>query len=192
MVKREIRILGIDDAPFSKKDKNVLAVGSVFRGGNYMDGLISFKVQRDGNDSTEKIIRAVKKTKHRRQIQCIMIDGLALGGFNLVDIQELQKKTKMPVIVTIRKMPDMAEIEKALRAARLNVKEKMGLMKKAGRIYRMKVKGRDLFLQLAGIDLRKARNIISISATHSLIPEPLRISHLIASGIIKGESKGRA
>ena len=38
----------------------------------------------------------------------------------------------------------------------------------------------------------EARQIIKIAATRGLMPEPIRLAHLIASGIVEGESRGRA
>ena len=38
----------------------------------------------------------------------------------------------------------------------------------------------------------KAKEILEIVCTRSLIPEPIRIAHLIASGIIYGQSRGKA
>ena len=62
MVKKEIRVLGIDDAPFDKfKDKKCLIIGVFFRGGNFLDGVLSSKVAVDGSDSTAKMIKMVRK-----------------------------------------------------------------------------------------------------------------------------------
>ena len=36
--------------------------------------------------------------------------------------------------------------------------------------------------------LKNARELIRISSMHSNIPEPLRVSHMIATGVVKGES----
>ena len=52
-IKKEIRVVGIDDSPFKKSEKKCLILGAIFRGGNYIDGLISSKASIDGDDSTE-------------------------------------------------------------------------------------------------------------------------------------------
>ena len=193
-IKKEFRILGIDDSPFNKfTDKECLIVATVFRGGNYMDGLLSTKVKVDGEDSTKKLIQIIKKTKHKGQLRCIMIDGVALAGFNVINIKELNKKTKLPVIVITRRRPNFRKIENALkRANKKTWKKKLNLMKKAGEIFRVKIKNKNLYFQIAGIQEKEAKEIIKIATTHAIIPEPLRISHLIASGIVLGESRGRA
>lgn len=193
-IKKELRILGIDDAPFNKfKDKDCLVVATVFRGGNYMDGLLSTKVKVDGTDSTAKLIKIVKASRHIEQLQCIMIDGIALAGFNVIDIQQLNKKTKLPIIVIIRRMPDFKKIETALKQAdKKTAKTRLNLMHKAGVIHKTKIKNKKIYFQIAGISAKQAAKIIKISATHAIIPEPIRIAHIIASGIVLGESKGRA
>jgi endonuclease V-like protein UPF0215 family len=42
------------------------------------------------------------------------------------------------------------------------------------------------------MSIKEAAEAVKMSCTHSAVPEPLRIAHMIASGIIKGESKGKA
>ncbi len=68
----------------------------------------------------------------------------------------------------------------------------MKLMEKAGVVYPVNVKGKNLYVQMSGIELESVRKILELTSTHSNIPEPIRISHLIASGIVLGESHGRA
>ena len=42
MVKKEIRVIGIDDSPFKKFSRQkILVIGTIFRGGNWLDGVLS-------------------------------------------------------------------------------------------------------------------------------------------------------
>lgn len=187
MVKKEIRVIGIDDSPFNKsKDKKILVVGVVMRGGISIDGILSAKVSVDGNDATKKLISMINKCKFKPQLQCIFLDGIAVGGFNIIDINELNKKTKLPVIVVIRRNPDIAKIKNTL--VKIKKQQKIKLLEKAGKVIQLN----DIFVQLAGIDFGKARKILKIVCTRSLLPEPIRLAHLIASGVVLGESRGRA
>lgn len=186
MHKKEIRVLGIDDGPFTRKDSEVLVVGSIYRGGQSLDGVISTKIDRDGNNSTEKLIQLINKTKFKPQLQCIFLNGIALGGFNVIDIKELNKKTRIPIIVIIRRKPDLRRIQEVLK--KINQEEKIRLIEKAGEIHPIN----KIFVQLAGISLEEAKSILRVSVTKSNIPESLRMSHIIAAGIVLGESKGKA
>jgi endonuclease V-like protein UPF0215 family len=186
-MKRETRVIGIDDAPFDKRiKKDVLVVGSVFRGGSFLDGLVSTKVRVDGNNSTKKLIAMINASKFRPQLQCIFLDGIAVAGFNVIDVKRLSKETKLPLIVVIRRYPDYSKIKRALNIIKKPAKFK--LMEKAGRVHMIG----DIYCQLVGLDLKKAREILKITCTRSHIPEPIRVAHIIASGIVEGESRGRA
>ena len=186
-MKREIRILGIDDSPFEKHQKGkVLVVGTIFRGGEWIDGILSTKVTIDGKDSTEKLISMINKCKFKTQLRAIVINGIALGGFNIIDIEKLSKKTRIPVIVVVRHMPDFKNIKKTLE--KLGMKSKYKLIQNAG----TPLKFKKVYFQFKGTTEEDAREILKISCTHSFIPEQIRVAHLIASGIIEGESRGRA
>jgi hypothetical protein len=47
-------------------------------------------------------------------------------------------------------------------------------------------------MQLIGIKRADAESVVKISSTRSLVPEPLRVAHLIATAIVRGESYGKA
>ena len=187
MVKKEIRVIGIDDSPFNKfKDKKILVIGVVMRGGSWVDGILSTKVTVDGDDSTKKLAEMINKCKFKPQLQCIFLDGIAVGGFNVVDVKELGKKTKLPVIIVIRRKPDIQNIKNTLK--KIKKQQKIKLIEKAGEVFRID----NIFIQSAGIEIDDLRKILKVVCTRSLIPEPIRLAHLIAQGVIFGESKGRA
>ena len=187
MLKKEMRVIGIDDSPFNKfKKDQVLVVGAVFRGGLYLDGILSTKVNVDGNNATKKIAEMINKCKFKPQLQCIFLDGIAVAGFNVIDVKELSKKTKLPVIVIIRRKPNIENIKETL--IRIKKKNKIKLLEKAGSVHQI---GK-IYIQLTGLSIDKAKEILKITCTRSLIPEPIRIAHLIASGITFGESRGKA
>jgi endonuclease V-like protein UPF0215 family len=106
VVKPEIRVLGIDDGRFVPHSKSqVPIVGVVFRGGYWLEGVMSTTVTVDGVDSTERISKMVISSPHYKQLRVIMLNGVTFGGFNIVDIQTLNRCTGLPVIVVTQKKP---------------------------------------------------------------------------------------
>jgi endonuclease V-like protein UPF0215 family len=192
-VKKEIRIMGIDDAPFSKSHRtNVLVLGTIHRGGDALEGVVSTYVQVDGVDATAKLIAMINNTKHKDQLQCIMLDGIAVGGFNVVDICELSKLTNLPVLSIIRHRPNMERVKAALKNVP-NFDVKWENMRKAGRVHEAPLSnGNKIYFQCKGVTPKKAIEIIEVSVSHGNMPEPIRTAHIIASGVVEGESKGRA
>src|SRR3989344_2798039 len=103
--KKEVRVIGIDDASFDKfKDRSVTVIGTIYRGGSFMDGALSTKVRIDGNNATDKIAAMINSCKFKPQLRCILLDGIAVGGFNVIDVKKLSKKTSLPVIVVMRRL----------------------------------------------------------------------------------------
>lgn len=186
-LRREARVIGIDDGPFFKFRKGtVLVVGTIYRGGDYMDGIVSTTADVDGSDSTGKIAKMINKSKFKSQIRCIFLDGIAVGGFNIIDLPELHKSTKLPIIAVIRKYPDIPKILETL--------ENLGMEKKVRLITQLPkpTKVGKVYIQYVGLTLDRAIEFLKLTTIHSYIPEPLRIAHIIAAGVIKGESRGRA
>jgi uncharacterized protein len=187
MLKKELRVIGIDDGPFKKSSNaRVLVVGTIFRGGLFMDGILSTKVKIDGKNATKKIIEMINGCKFKQQLQCIFLDGIAVAGFNVIDIKQLNKSTKIPVIVIIRRKPNFQKISKTL--CKIGKKEKIRILEKAGPVYSIN----KIYIQISGISIKNAEEFLKVTCTRSLIPEPIRIAHLIASGITDGQTRGKA
>jgi len=185
-MRKEIRVLGIDDSPFKRNQNNVLLVGTFFRGGSFMDGLLSTEVKKDGSNSTIKIAERINSSKFKSQIRAILLDGIAVAGFNVINIDKLNKLTNIPIIVIMRTYPDLPKMFRALK--KINQKSKIKLIEKAGKIHKHK----KIHFQSTGLSIEKTKEIIDLTTTYADIPEPIRIAHLIASGVIKGESSGQA
>jgi len=180
-MKTQIRAIGIDDAPFKKgKNENVLVVGVVSRP-KLIEGILSTYVKSDGKDATKKILKMIKKSRFFEEIKIIFLNGITLAGLNIIDIKKLSKEIGVPVVCITRKRPNPDELKKALKKANLRVK-----------LPSLEIKKLDgIFLQYYGAEVAKIKKYISLFAYHSKIPEPLRLAHLIASGVLSGESRGK-
>ncbi len=178
------RFLGIDD---SFRGKDCVIVGCVTQGNAYVDGFMVGRISVDGLDSTQVIVKMVSKSKFRRQIKCIFLNGITFGGFNIADIHEIYEKLNIPVVVVMRRMPDFDAIFDALKNFEDgDVRKEM--IEKAGKVY----KAANLFIQISGCSLDEALEFLKKSKLKGNVPEALRLAHLVASSIIHGESKGRA
>lgn len=192
-IKKEIRILGFDDGPFKPRSKEkVLVVGAIYRGGNFFDGLMRTEVTCDSLDATDKIAEVVNNSRHKQELRVLMFKGVTIGGFNIIDIKSLSQKTHLPIIIVSRKKPNLKKILEALKNFH-DFKERWEFIRNAGKIYKVEIKkNKNLYYQFIGLQKDEAEKIIKLACTRSLIPEPLRVAHLIASAMVKGESKGRA
>ena len=189
-MKQEIKVVGIDDAPFSFGQKKVVVIGVIIRGNAYIEGILKAEIEVDGCDATAIITNLINGTRHKNQLKVIMLDGISLGGFNVVDIQELHRNTGLPVITITREKPDFTKIKNALQKHFVDWKKRWitileGTLRQVEGKY-------PLYVQYEGITFPTVREIIRLCTIRGAIPEPIRIAHLIATGITLGESHGRA
>jgi hypothetical protein len=192
-IKPEIRIIGIDDGSFVPHTKGkALVVGAVFRGGKWLDGVLRTYVDIDGTDATKRIVDMVNASRHKGQIRVIMIEGLTFAGFNVVDIKRIFKETGLPVIALNRKRPDFLKVKRALQHLP-RWQQRWKVLQSAGRIHPVSPKRykSSVYMQIVGITRSDAEKLVKLTSTRSLLPEPLRVAHLIATGIVRGESVGR-
>lgn len=184
---RYSNVIGIDDAPFDKnRDDRVLIVGAIYADTRLI-GVLSTHVTPDGDDGTAAIASMIRRSRFAEQIQAILLQGIAMAGFNVIDIHALHEKLAVPVLAVARHEPDMRAIRKILLSKVENGKHKWELIEKAGT---MQPAG-NVYVQRAGISPDDACALIERFAVNGHIPEPLRSAHLIAGGIAQGESRGR-
>ncbi len=185
VVKPEIRVLGVDDGQFVPHSKTtVLVVGIVFRGGYWLDGVMSTKVLVDGLDATQNIANMVTGSPHFRQLRVILLNGVTFAGFNVVDIKVLNKLTGLPVIAVTDKKPSLKEVREALKHLP-DSEERWNAIIDAGKVFAVKTRGGRyrVYAEVAGLSERMAKEILRLTASRSKIPEALRVAHLVASGI---------
>ena len=184
-VKSEIRVLGVDDGIFIPHTQGtVKVVGVVYRGGYWFEGVMKTKITIDGLDATGKIAEMIEDSPFYGELRVVVLDGITFGGFNVVDISELSQRIGLPIISVTRKEPNLEEIESALHNLS-DFENRWHSMENAGRIFRVKTrKGENpVFIHIAGILIKDAREIMKTVSIRSNIPEALRVAHIIASGL---------
>jgi endonuclease V-like protein UPF0215 family len=90
----------------------------------------------------------------------------------------------------MRSCPDLEKIKLALTNLP-DSEKRMEMIQRAGKIYKIK-QDNPVFFQFCGLEKESAVKIIRMTSIHSNIPEPLRVAHLIATGVVLGESTGKA
>jgi len=180
--------LGFDDAPFARSHRGqVMVVGTAFAHLR-LEGVLSLSVERDGSDATAALARAIAASKFEASTKVVLLQGIALAGFNVVDIHALAERLARPVVVVMRRPPRYEKVRRALLERTAGGEAKWALIQRAGAPE--PVAG--VYVQRAGLDLLPTGQLIAALAANGRIPEPLRVAHLIAGGVTTGESRGRA
>lgn len=187
-VRRWSHVVGVDDAPFPRDHRGDVLVVGVAVSGERVDGVLSTRVRRDGANATDALAGMIGASQFHAHLHAVLMQGIALAGFNVVDIHRLASRLGRPVLVMARRAPDMAAIRRALLervrggAAKWKLIERAGPMEPCGGV----------FVQRAGLDLDEAEALLAAFRRTGHVPEPLRLAHLIAGGVTTGRSRGRA
>lgn len=192
-MKEQIRVCGIDDAPFEfgNRGSKAIVIGTVVRAPSYLEGVLRFEVSVDGDDATDEIVSALSSSRFLEQIRAVMIDGIVLAGFNIVDIDSLSRALEIPVITVTRDRPDMDAIRSALSKYFDDWEDRLERISRLPLI-ELKTPNNPIFVSHAGIEQEEAERIIQSTTLRGAIPEPIRMAHIIASGLVRGESRGKA
>jgi hypothetical protein len=183
-VKPEIRILGVDDGFFvPHQPGKCTIIGVVFRGGYWLEGIMRTQVEVDGLDATDKISEMIARSQHRKQLRVVMLDGITFAGFNVVDVSELSEMVGLPVIAITRERPNLEDIRTALENLPFTERRWKAIADREQFFEVIGHRKTGIFMQTAGLELNTAREIVIKTSTRSNIPEPLRVAHLIASGL---------
>ncbi|MGI0133471.1 MAG: DUF99 family protein [Candidatus Micrarchaeaceae archaeon] len=186
MLKSGSRFVAITSGPIQKRRSgSALIVGVVGKDGS-IEGILSSRIRTDGTDSTRKIIKMVEDSRFRDQIRIIALNGIALAGLNVVDIPMLEKKLRVRAVVITRDRPRPAKLLLALgtfsRLRKNDVSKRVQIVEDQAKIKPVRITG--LYMQ-STLEPHDARTFAP------MIYDATRLSHLIASGVSKGESAGR-
>lgn len=183
--------MGIDDSPFKFEGDQALVVGAVVRIPDYLEGVMRTEVTVDGRDATEKIADMVSSSRYKDQIRAILLDGIALAGFNVVDIERLSEDLEMPVLTVTRDRPDFEKMKEALVKHFGDWEERYALITRL-QLRRITTEHKPLYACGTGAAWSELEQLVKASTVRGVVPEPIRMAHLIAAAMVKGESYGRS
>ena len=193
-MKHNIKTIGIDDASFCLRDpasREVLVVGVVLRANHYLEGVVSSHIEIDGTNATRVLADMVRETRHFKQLKAIFLDGITMGGFNVVDLERLFELTNLPILSLTRAIPDFSSIEAALKKHFTDGQERWRLVER-GTLHSFSAGEGEIFGKIIGLSQEQAQELIDITTWLGQLPEPIRMAHLMATGVVNAESTKRA
>lgn len=181
--KRGIRVIGIAES-FTKTSIRPRLAGIVMRRDRIIDGVVFGNATIEGDDATQNILSMYMSLK-RNDVKCIMLDGLVISMYNIIDGKELEENIKVPVIAITFK--DSEGLEGAINHHFSNdSKMKLEQYRKLGQRDKILLwTGKNLFVRYWGISFREVSTIVNYFTLQGSVPEPIRIAKLAARASIK-------
>ena len=176
--KRGIRIFGIAES-FNKFNLTSTLGGVVMRRDLIIDGIVFGTSTLKGDDST-KNIHCMFRSLERDDINCILLDGLIISMYNIIDGKQLNTITGLPVIAIT--FEDSAGLEEHIRHHFLEKSEmKLEQYRKLGNRDKVRLKtDKLLYIRYWGLSLKGALNTLNAFTLQGSIPEPIRVAKLLA------------
>jgi uncharacterized protein len=143
-----------------------------------IDGMAYGSATIEGDDATDNIISLHRSLK-RNDINCILLDGLVISMYNIVDGEQVAGETDLPVIAIT--FEGSKGLEESLRHHFIDWQTKLIQYRKLGRREQITLKtGKTLFIRYWGITRRRAVAILDSFTLQGAIPEPIRVAKLAA------------
>lgn len=184
---RTPRVIGFDDAPFERAAGSPVKVSGVVCAGTRMEGMVWGTATRDGADATDVLVDMLRTSKFHAQVHLVLLDGIAVGGFNVVDLPRLHAELSVPCVAVMRRQPDLAAVRQAL--ARLpHAQRRLDLLERAGPIH----ESPPFVFQCVGASPTAVGRVLPLLTDRGHVPEALRLAHLIGAAVVLGQSGRRA
>ena len=188
MSKPRPHLLGIDDGPFKKRQREpVPIIGVMMEGADLVENVAVASFPVDGDDATGFLASWLGGLRSLASCQGLLLGGITLAGLGVVDVVDLARRLGVPVLVATRREPADVQLAGALRAAGLA--ERVALVERSPRAVPVTD---GLFVAQAGSSATEAARLVRASLRKASFPEPLRVAHLVARALVLGESRGRA
>lgn len=176
--KRGIRIFGIAES-FKKSNSTSTLGGVVMRRDLIVDGIVFGSATLKGDDSTKNIYCMLRSLR-RNDINCIMLDGLIISLYNIIDGEKLNNITGIPIIAIT--FEDSRGLEEHIRHHFLEKSEmKLEQYRKLGNREQVILRTeKSLYIRYWGLSLKGALNTLNAFTLQGSIPEPIRVAKLLA------------
>jgi endonuclease V-like protein UPF0215 family len=180
-------LLGIDEGPFVKGQVGLVpVVAALCEGPDLLEAVARSEFPVDGPDATAFLARWLGGLRVRPSLQGVALGGITLAGLGLVDVNALAESLRLPVLVVTRRAPDNVRLREALAAAGLS--ERFAIAERSPEAFPA---GDGVWLAHAGIARADALELLRASCGKAKLPEALRVAHLFATALVRGESHGR-
>ncbi|QDI88344.1 DUF99 family protein [Candidatus Nitrosopumilus sp. SW] len=181
--KKGLRGLAIAESFKQNSVKSVFS-GVVMRRDFVIDGFVFGSATLEGNDATDTILKMYGDL-NRPDISYVLISGLIVSMYNIIDIKKLFDTLQIPIIGV--SYHDSSGIEDSLKhhfpksfESKINEYEKLGKREKI-----TLNTSHDVYIRKEGCTLNEVKHLLNDLTLHGSVPEPIRVSQLLAKTLLE-------
>jgi len=172
-----LRALGIAESFVRSIPQSILA-GVVMRADLRVDGLAYARATVGGDDATEAVLNLYGQLE-RRDVNALLLSGIAISWLNIIDLQEVWDGIQQPVIcLTYEESPGL---ENYIGEYFPRPEEKLRRYDASGERVPVWLKtGYEVYVRSFGASTEDARNLLNKFTRDGRVPEPIRVARLAA------------
>jgi uncharacterized protein len=175
--KKAIRALGVAES-FRPASRRSTLAGIVMRTDLVVDGFVFGAATVGGEDATGAVLKMYRRLK-RGDINLIMLSGCIISLYNIIDVDELARRSGLPVVCLTYN--ESKGIEGAIRRHFDHPDERIESYRKlGGRSPVLLHTGYKAYVRNAGISDEDAKSILDSFTLQGGVPEPIRLARLLA------------
>jgi endonuclease V-like protein UPF0215 family len=173
-----VRVFAVAES-FKKNTIRSLLAGVVMRRDLVVDGMAFGTATIGGDDATESII-SMHKSLDRDDVNCIMLDGLVISMYNIIDGEKVSAMTGLPVIAVT--FEDSPGLDSAIKHHFPDSwQDKMAQYERLGKRERVTLKtGKHLYIRCWDLDTKRAVSVLNAFTLQGALPEPVKVAKLAA------------
>lgn len=181
--KKGLRGLAIAESFRQNSLKSIFA-GIVMRRDFVIDGFVFGHATLEGDDATDTILEMYDKLQ-RTDIRYVLISGLIVSMYNIINIKKLYESLQIPIIGI--SYNDSLGIVDALKHHFPNsFQSKISSYQKLGKREKITLStSYDVFVRREGCTLDDVTHLLNKLTLHGSIPEPIRVSQLLAKTLLQ-------
>lgn len=175
-MKSGVRAVGVAESTTTSADESTLA-GAVVRADKTTDGFALGTCTVGGTDATRAIGELYDRLD-RDDIQYVLLAGVALAWYNIVDIHALHTRVERPVLsVSFEESPGLGD---AIREGVENPTSRLATYEALPERKPVTINGEQRFVRSVGCSDPTAKEVLSAFTPDGGRPEPLRVARLLA------------
>lgn len=176
--KKGLRGLAVAES-FHEEGKMSSLAGVVMRRDLVIDGFVFGRATIGGDDATGAIA-SMYEGLGRQDISFVLVSGLIISMYNIVDIKGLWEQVRVPVIgVTYEESEGIEDAIKYHFPSSYDAK--LSQYKNLGPRSKITLHtGHEIFLRVEGCEVKEAKKLLDEFTLQGAVPEPLRVAQLLA------------
>ena len=181
--KKGLRGLAIAES-FRQNSKKSILTGVIMRRDFVIDGFGFGSATIDGDDATDAILKLYDNLQ-RPDISYVLISGLIISLYNIIDIKKIYESLSIPIIGLTYN--DSKGIEDSIKhhfpdsyASKIKNYKKLGIRKKI-----TLHTSSNVFVRKEGCTLSDVKFLLNELTLQGSFPEPIRVAQLLAKSLLQ-------